>query len=74
MKPDCLKIKANLADEEAENTAARGATKAVDAKDGAGKHARIMLVDEFRDFNTGSEDHFFFSQVSEEKLSKSRAT
>ena len=47
-----------------------GATNAVDAKDGASKHAHTMLVEKFWYFNTGVEDHFFFSQVSEEKYSK----
>ena len=68
MKPDCLKLKAKRAAEEAENTAARGATKAVDAKDGTNEHAHTMLVENFQDFNTGAEDHFFFSQLLEEKF------
>ena len=69
MKPDCLKLKSKRAAEEADNTAAGVATKAVDAKEGASKHAHSMLVDEFWDFNTGSEDHSFFLQVSEDKFS-----
>ena len=69
LKPDCLKLKAKRAAEEAENTADGGATKAVDAKDGAGEHAHTIIVDKFRDFNTGAEDQFFFLQVSEEKFS-----
>ena len=39
MKLDFLKLKAKQAADEAENTAAGGATKAVDAMDGAIKHA-----------------------------------
>ena len=69
LKPDCLKLKVKRAAEEAENMAARGATKAVDAKDSADEHAHTMLVDNFWYFNTGAEDHFFLSQVSEEKFS-----
>ena len=52
MRPDCLKLKAKRADEEDENMASGGATKAVDAKDGAGEHAHTMLVEKFWDFNT----------------------
>ena len=70
LKPDFLKLKAKRAAEEAENTVTGGATNAVDAKDGASKHAHTMLVEKFWYFNTGVEDHFFFSQVSEEKYSK----
>ena len=69
LKPDCLKLKAKRAAEEAENTAAGGPTKAINAKDGAGNHAHTMLVDEFWGFNTGAEDHLLFSHVSEEKFS-----
>ena len=61
MKNDCLKLKAKRVAEEAENTAAGGKTKVVDTKDGASEHAHKMLIDKFRDFNTGAEDHFFFS-------------
>ena len=60
MKPDCLKLKAKWAAEEAHNTADGGATKAVDAKDVADEHAHTILVDEFCDFNTRAEDQFFF--------------
>ena len=70
LKPDCLKLNAKWEAEEAENTAAGGANKAVEVKDGAGKHAHTMLVNKFQDFNTGAEDQFFFLQVSEEKFSK----
>ena len=69
MKPDCLKLKAKRAAEEAENTADEGATTAVDAKDRAGEHRHMMLVEKFQDFNTRAEYQFFFLQVSEEKSS-----
>ena len=54
---------------EVENAATGGTAKADDTKDGAGEHAHTMLIEKFQDFNTGAEDHFFFSQVSEEKFS-----
>ena len=69
LKPDFLNIKAKRADEEAENLTTEGTAKADDAKDGVGEHVHTMIVDEFQDFNTGAEDHFFFSQVKEEKFS-----
>ena len=68
MKNDCLKLKAKRLAEEAENTVAGGETKALDTKDGAGEHAHTMLVNYFLDFSTGEENHFFFSQVSEENF------
>ena len=40
-----------------------------DVKDGISEHAHTMLVDGLQDFNTGAEDHFFFSQVTEGKSS-----
>ena len=69
LKYDCLKLKAKQAAEEAKNMAEGGATKEVDTKDGAGEHVNTIIVDEFWGFNNRVEDHFFFSQVSEEKLS-----
>ena len=42
----------------------RSVTKTDDVKDGVIKHGHMMMVNGFRDFNTGAEDHFFFSQVT----------
>ena len=60
MKPDCLKLKAKRAADEAKNMATGGTTKVFDAKYGASDHAHTMLFDKFWDFNTRAEYHFFF--------------
>ena len=56
INPNCLKLKAKRAAEEAENAASSGAVKTGNTKDGAGKHAHTMLVDGF-----GSKDRLLFS-------------
>ena len=69
LKPNCLNTKGKRADEEAKNATTGGTAKTDDVKDGVGKHAHTIMVDGFQDFNTGAEDHFLFSQVTEEKFS-----
>ena len=63
MKPDFLKLKAKRAAEEAENTADEGATKAVDAKDRAGEHRHMMIVEKFQDFNTCKKKNWYSALV-----------
>ena len=47
-----------------------GVAKTYDVKYGISKNAHTMLADGFRYFNTGAEDHLFFSQVTDpEKFS-----
>ena len=54
---------------EARTAATGGTAKSDDNNISANKNAHTMIVDKFQELNTGTEDHFLFSQVSEEKFS-----
>ena len=56
-------------DDEAKNATSGGKAKTDEVKDGVDKHAHTMLGDRFRDFNTGDEDFFFLSQVTDTEKS-----
>ena len=64
MKLGFLKLKAERAAKESENSTSGGATKIDKVKDGVDKHAHMMLEDSFRDFNTRAQYKLFFYQVT----------
>ena len=48
-----------------EKAVSGNAGKTDSSKGTTNKHTHTMMVDAFEDFDTGAEDHFFFSQVVE---------
>ena len=63
LNPDYLKLKANRASKDAKNAEIDGVSKAGSGKGDTNENAHTIMVYAFENFDTGAEDHFFFSQM-----------